>query len=359
MRRRAGVAAVAGAALLIAAAVPAAHGASRTATFSGWAAQTAAFAGERLLVFETAPVVVDPRNFNDAPAGAQRFVYYRAELRAAALTRSRLLFNGTFASVNVIRTSTGAMAPGILTVAPGGDYVLAPTATRFPTPVVWCCDDDEAEVAVESDSRQEAGRATAAAIDPAGRVRMLTVDLAGVARLVAIDPVGLGINRSEVVVPVATRPALATMGPGELIWVDPSAPTVLRRAPVSDAGLGAVSETTLPGPALRVQAGGATVAVLVRVGANRRVVRVDGGGAARMVWSGRRTPRFAAGNGTVVVADGRRVSSQRAGGRLRPLARAAGPVTALAADGNRAAWLTQGLRKRQRVTVARVAAVPR
>ncbi|MEQ9337324.1 MAG: hypothetical protein RJQ03_09040, partial [Miltoncostaeaceae bacterium] len=232
------VAALAGVALVLAAGQPDALGASRTVTLSGWAAQSLALSDERLIVHEAAPVLVDPRRIPGAPAGASRFVYYRAEAKAAPLTLSRLLFDGAPETVTSVRTSIGAMRPGVLQAAGGGDFVMAPTAVglRFPTPVIWCCTDG-VEVVVESDSRDGAGRAMAAAADHTDRVRMLLIDPAGAASLVGVDPVGLGENRTGVPVAVATRPGLVAMTATRLVWVDPAAPEVLQRATVSDAGI--------------------------------------------------------------------------------------------------------------------------
>lgn len=364
MGRRAAtlVGAAAAASVAVAALAPTALGAARTATFSGWAAQTLALSDERLVVHETAPVVVDPRNFPEAPRGAVRFTYYRAEAKAVALTRSRLQFEGAPETITSVRTSIGAMRPDILWPAGEGRFVMAPTAVglRFPTPVIWCCTDG-IEVVTESDSRAEAGRAVAAAADPAGRVRMLLIDPAGAASLVAVDPVGLGENRVGVPVAVATRPHLAAMTATQLVWVDPAAPSLLRRATVTDAGLGPVSEVVLPGAAVRVRAGEGTAVVVVRLAPGRhRVLRVDAAAARpRSLWNGRAVPRVAAGGGTVAIADGRRILTQRRTGRTRRVATAAGVVPALAADGTRVAWLQRGVRQRQRVTVARLVAVPR
>jgi len=332
--------------------------ATRTATISGWAHQTAAFSGRTVLVSEAATVKVNPRAIAGSPAGATPFTYYRAELKAVGLNRARTRFTGTPATVTAVRTSIGAMTPGILTPAGGGDYVMAPVARGFATPVVWCCTDGD-EVVTESDSRIDAPRVTAAGADGGGRVRMLLARPGGGMVLVGVDPVGLGTNRTEVPVAVATVPALASLAADGLSWVDPSAPQVLHRAPVSDAGLGPDAPVFLPGRAVAVWSAPGITAAAVRVNGRVRVVRVDGAAARpRAVWNGGHVPKVAVGAGTLVLADGRRVLAARGTGPLRRVARAGGRVAAVAADGTRVAWLQRMTRKRQRVTVVRLEATP-
>lgn len=335
-----------------------AHGATRTATLSGWAAQTAAFSGRALLVSETAPVRVDPAAIPGAPAGQGAFTYYRAEVHRVALNTARTRFVGAPTAVISVRTSIGAMTPGVLTPAGAGHFVSAPVTARFPTPVTWCCTDG-VQVVTESRSEPDAPRVLAAAADPGGRVRMLLAGPAGTV-LAGVDPVGLGVDRTDAPVAVATTPALAAMAPGSLAWVDPAAPRTLRLAAVGDAGLGPVRAVALPGRAVRVWASAGTAVAAVRVGAGVRVVRVDGTATrARTVWNGRRVPPLGVGAGTVALADGRRILAARRGRAARPVARATGAVSAVAADGTRVAWLARGLRATSRVTVARVAAVRR
>lgn len=350
-------AAVAGA---LAAAVAAgdAAAASRTATLSGWAGQTAAFSGPALLVSEAAPVRVDPAAIEGAPPGYAPFTYHRAETHRIALTANRLRFAAGPEAVVSVRTSIGAMRPGILSPAGAGRFVMAPVTAAFATPVTWCCTDG-VTVVTESRSEADAPRVLAAAAGAGDRVRMLLAGPGGTT-LAGVDPVGLGENRTDVPVPVATTTALAALAGDTLSWVDPAAPAILRIAPTGDGGLGPARTVRLPGRALRVWAAAGTTAVATRVGGRVRVVRVDGSAArARAVWNGRVVPPLSVGGRTLALADGRRILAGRPGRALRPVARAGGRVSAVAADGDRVAWLTRATRKGSRVTVARIAAVRR
>lgn len=336
-----------------------ADAATRTVTISGWANQVAAFSGRTVLVSEAATVRVNPRAIAGSPAGATPFTYYRAELKSAELNRARTRFTGAPATVTAVRTSIGAMSPGVLTPAGGGDYVMAPVARGFATPVVWCCTDGDA-VVTESDSRTDAPRITAAGADGTGRVRMLLARPGGGMALVGVDPVGLGVNRTETPVAVATIPALASMAGDVLTWVDPAVPDVLHRASVSDVGIGPDAAVSLPGRAVAVWSAAGIVAAAVRIDGRVRVVRVDGAAKRpRAVWNGARVPKVAVGAGTLVLADGRRILAASGTRPLRRIARAGGRVAAVAADGTRIAWLQRMTRKGQRVTVVRLEAVPR
>lgn len=348
----------AAAAVVLLAGAAAAQGASRTATLSGWAAQTAVISGRALLVSEAAPVRVNPAAIPGTPAGEGPFTYYRTETHRVDLTRPRTRFDGTPRAVVTVRTSIGAMRPGVLSAAGDGRFVMAPVAAAFPTPATWCCTDG-VQVVTESRSEPDAPRVLAAAAGAGPRVRMLLATPAG-SVLASVDPVGLGTGRTEAAVPVATTASLAAMAADRLSWVDPAAPAALHIAALHDGGLGARRAVALPGPALRVWAADATTVVAVRTGTRVRVVRVDGAAARpRTVWNGRTVPPLGVGGGTVALADGGRLLAARAGRAARPVARTSGVVSAVAADGDRAAWLSRGTRKRARVTVARLAQVPR
>ena len=355
MRARGAVAATLGLAVGLGVAGPA-GAASRTITLDGWAEHAAALSGTALVVTEAATVHVDPRAIAGSPAGAAPFDYYRAETSRVRLNRARTRFGGTLETAVSVRTSIAAMGSGILAPGGAGSFVTAPSSRRAATPVIWCCDADGVETVVESDGRAGAPVALAATVDGA-RVRFLLAGADGAATLVGVDPVGLGERRTAVDVPIRTGTGLAALAPGLLAWVDPAAPAVLAQAPATDAGLGAIATTTLPGPALRVWASRGLIVVAARAGAGVRLIRIDAAtGAARTVWRGARTPRVSVGGGAVAVGDGRRVLASRSGA-VRLVRRTRGPVAAVAVDGGRVAWLERVRARRERVTVARLGVV--
>ena len=355
MRARGVVAAALGLAVGLGGAGPG-SGASRTITLDGWYDHAAALSGATLVVTEAATARVDPRAIAGSPPGAARFDYYRAETSRVRLNRARTRFGGTPETPVSVRTSIAAMGSGILAPGGAGSFVTAPSSRRAATPVIWCCDPEGVETVVESDGRADAPVTLAATVD-GGRVRFLQARPDGSSALVGVDPVGLGERRTAVDVPARTRARLAALAPGLLAWVDPAAPAVLARAPAGDAGLGAITTTTLPGPALRVWASRGLIVVAVRAGAAVHLIRLDeAAGAARTVWRGDRVPRVSAGGGAVAVGDGRRVLASRSG-VLRVVARARGPVAAVAVDGPRVAWLERVRARRARATVARLGVV--
>lgn len=350
-RARTGLAAALTAAALATVAAPGALGASRTVTVEGWHPRVLTFSGGNLLWTEAATVRVDPARIAGAPAGGQRFDYYRAEVFRVRLDRASRRFTGSPESAVAIRTSIAAMAPGTLSPAGGGAFVVAPESRRFAPPVVWCCDADGVEAVIESDGRADApvtvgaawtGTAVRFAQLAGGRQSLRTADPAELAPA-TIEPTGPG-----------TAPGLLALSREGVAWVDPADPTTLRLRSAGADPAGAAS-VALPGPALRVWGSPGLFAVAVRVGARVALLRVDERAPVRAVrvWTGARVPRVALGGGAVAVADGRRVRASRSG-VVRVLATGRRVVDAVGVDGRRVAWIERGTRRGTRVGVVRL-----
>ncbi|HTI33475.1 MAG TPA: hypothetical protein VL422_07335, partial [Miltoncostaea sp.] len=320
MRVRRAVAAALGAAALAGVAAPA-HGASRTVTVEGWWPRAMAFSDRALVWGEAAPVRVDPRRIPGSPAGATPFTYYRAEGFTAPLDRAGRRFTGLPETLISIRTSIGAMRPGVVAPYPSG-LLFAPWSPRFPAPVVACCSPDGEEVDVD------------AAGDPGALPTVAaTRDAGGVVQWVQLRPDGGQVLRTEGQPPTGSAersaPGLVALAPGLRAWVDPAAPRVLVLG--APAVPGSARTIALPGDALGVWADDGVVAVAVRSPRGVTLVRTRGGGTTP-VWSGARLPRVAVGRGAVAITDGRRVLASRRGA-LRLVRTAPRPVDGVGVAG--------------------------
>jgi hypothetical protein len=339
-----------------------------TARLTKWnEISAAAFAGGRLVALDTETVRVRGAGTGGRP-GPVAFVYWKTDAVSSALTANRLRFRrGAFDTEVAVRTSIGSLT-GSRLAADGTAFLVVAGGRGFPPPVVWCCDAEGREVTLDSDGRAGAPAPFAGGFD-GPRVRRLVRAADGAVSLVSGSPQLMGDpdapdpTRTEA--PLAIRPArgLAAIARGTLAWADPPAAGTVQVAVPSDAGIGEAVSHRLGGRVLGVWADPGLVVALVRSGRLHRVVRIPAGGAPRVVWSGRRTPRVAVGRGAVVVADGRRILASR-GGALRRVAQARGDVAAVAADATRAAWFERLTRRTaagaaQRVTVARLTGVPR
>lgn len=345
MRIRRAAAAALGAVALTVVAAPA-HGASRTVTIEGWWPRAMAF-GDRALVWgEAAPVRVDPRRIPGSPPGAAAFTYYRAEGFQVALDRTGRRFTGAPETLISIRTSIGAMRPGVVAPYPYG-LLFAPWSPRFPAPVVACCSPDGEEVDVDAAGDPGALPTVAATRGADGRVAW-----------VQLRPDGVQVLRVEGQQAIASgersAPGLVAVAPAIRAWVDPAAPRVLM---IGDPTVVVAPRTVaLPGDALGVWADRGVVVVAVRSGRGVALVRTRAGGTTR-IWSGARVPRVAVGRGAVAISDGRRVLAARRGA-LRLVRTAPRPVDGVGVDAKRLAWVERGLRRGARVGVVRLAATP-
>ena len=348
-RRRTGAALVlTGAA--IAAAAPAALGASRTLTVDGWSARTMAFSGDRLLWTEAATVRVDPARIAGSPPGAQRFDYYRAEAFRAGLNRASTRFTGDPDAPVSVRTSIAAMDPGSLSPTGDGGFVMAPGSRRFAPPVIACCSVDDVENVIESDGRPGAPITIAAAVGAPGTVRYLQL-VAGAPPVLKTAPADGSAAPTAAPAAGPTAAGLAALSRDATGWVDPAAPTTFR---LQRDGA-AASTVALPGAAVRVWGSPGLFAVAVRAGGRVVLLRIDQTAAPRAVrvWSGARLPRVALGGGAMAVADGRRVLAARRGA-LRTVTRPPRVVDAVGVDGRRIAWIERATRRGARVGVVRV-----
>ena len=289
MRRRAlaGILALSAAAGTALAAAPGATGATRTLTLEGWHERALVFSGRNLVWTEAATVRVDPARSAGSPAGAQRFVYYRAETSRARLDGASRRFAGVAETPVAVRTSIARMTAGTLAPTGDGGFVAVPGARRLAPPVIWCCDDEGVETVIESDGRAGAPIAVAASWTGTA-VRFVQLDGAGRQVLRVGDPAGGPVPAPVVAEPGA--PDLVALAGGDLrAWVDPAQPAALLVA----GGVGAPARVDLPGAALRLWAAPGLVAVLSRAGSGYAVTRADVAGAprARRAWTGRRPAR--------------------------------------------------------------------
>ncbi|MGD9570546.1 MAG: hypothetical protein AB7V62_01515 [Thermoleophilia bacterium] len=341
---RTALAALAAAGALAACAAPGA-GASRTVTLDGWSARVLAFSGDRLVWTEAATVRVDPARIAGSPPGAQRFDYYRAETSRIRLDRRSLRFIGSPETPVAVRTSIAAMGPGLLVPTGAGNFLALPSARRFATPLLSCCDAEGLETVIVSDGRPDAP-VTLAASQVGTTVHYVQAEPGG----------GLLQGRFPDAAPAAVAPGgggmpLVAMQGALRVQVDPAQPTVLTWRD----GAAVVRTAALPGPALRLWADGRTVAVAVRAGGRVQLLRV-GAGAPVLAWAGARVPAVAVGGGSVAVVDRRRVLASRSG-RLKPVATSRRVVDAVGVQGARIAWVERGTRKGARVGVVRLGRV--
>ncbi len=343
-RRPIALAALAAAGVLAACAVPAA-GASRTVTLDGWSQRTLAFSGDRLVWTEAATVRVDPAKIAGSPPGAQRFDYYRAETSRIRLDRRSQRFVGSPETPVAVRTSIAAMGPGLLVPTGAGNFIALPSARRFATPLVQCCDAEGLETVIVSDGRADAPVTLAASLVGTS-VHYVQADASG-ALVQGSFPDGAPVAVS----PGAGAVPLVAMQGALRVQVDPAQPTLLTWRD----GATVVRTAALPGPALRVWADGRAAAVAVRLGTRVGLLRV-GAGAPVLAWTGAQVPAVAVGGGSLAVADGRRVLASRSG-RLKPVATARRAVDAVGVDAARIAWVERGTRKGARVGVVRLGRV--
>lgn len=348
-----GLAAVAG--LILTPALAA--GASRTATLSGWGQISAALEGRHLAFSDALTALIDP---DDAPGplppGLERFRYYRLDAGVIRLDGSRTRFTGESDPQVTMRTSVARLPAGAVDLTRSGRFAVTAGAVGFPTPVVWCCTDDEGvEVVLASDGRADAPRPLAVATDGARRVRWVARETDGSARVHVADPLD---PSSAVEVPFPGRPDSGRLAlAGTLAaWVEEGAPQGQIR--VGRLG-GSAAPRTVPvgGRVLELHASDGEVLALTRVGARYRVVRIDRRGRVTRPWSGSSRPKVAIGGGAIALSAGRRVLAGR-GRRLEQARRARGRVAALAVDRNRVAVFERRRVKRQRATVVRLWKVP-
>ena len=325
----------------------------QTATYEGWNDVHASFAGRSLVVSDAATVRLDPRRTpGPRVPGATPFVYYRVEANVSALDRRRLRFVGAPEEQLSVRTSIGRMWSGDLGTNGRGGYLLVPGAPRFPTPVVYCCN-EETEAVIESRSRPDAPRPIAGSLD-GPRARWLAIDGAGALTLNWADP---SVPTSRDTVPFeGPTPAnrLASMGGPLLAYVSNADRASLVVARVGDEGAFGTRTIPMPGRIVDVAAQRNTVAVALRRGSRFEVHRLRWPSLAPVVvWRGAAKPKVAVGKGTVGAAAGRRAFAGRTG-RLVPIRTAKGRIAAIAVDGNRAAVLERRKVKGKRATVARL-----
>lgn len=324
------------------------------------------FSGGYLVALETETVGVREPLASGRP-GPLVFTYYSARAVRTRLVAGRTRFaRPDFTTAVVVRTSIGTMS-GSRIFAGGSSFVVVPGGLRFAPPVVWCCTAEDIEIVVESDGREGAAVPVAAGIDGA-RVRALTRDASGAGSLVSASPQLLpgpdDPDTSRMVTAFPGRPERGTsaIGPGVVAWADDPASGVLTLGVPNDTGVDTTRTVRLPGRILGVWADTGMALVLVRSGSVHRVMRVPVTGSPTVAWSGPRVPRVAIGRGTVAVGDGRAVHASRTG-RVRRVATSRGPIAAVAADGDRIAWMERITRRTAdgpvRRTVARLARVRR
>ena len=207
---------------------------------------------------------------------------------------------------------------------------------------------------IDSDGRAGAPRTVAAAWTGSA-VRFVQLDAAGSQVLRIGDPAGGAVPPPAAAEPGA--PDLVAVAGGDLrAWVDPAQP----RGCCSSRRGGAAPRGGVPARGGRPRLGrSGLVAVLSRAGGGLAVTRVDIGGGPprpRLAWTGTRAPAVAVGEGTLAIADGRRVLASRRGGPgTRTVTTAGRRVDAIGADGGRLAWVERGRKRGLRVGIVRLA----
>jgi hypothetical protein len=286
------------------------------------------------------------------------FTYYLARAYTLPLNATRKRFDGPPEKVVNVSSSIASLTGTQIRGAGDGTFTLLPGPNGGAPPVIWCCTVEGDEAVIESDGRPEAPRTVAVGFD-ADRIRLVVRDLAGASRLVSARITDAeGAKETAVFPGVPSRDSVAVVD-GFVTWTDDVAAGVVRIAGTSTGGPVPARDVPLGGRILRLVADDTVIAVTARVGAGVKVIRIDPvSGATQVVWSGNRVPKVAAGGGSVVVSERTRLLASRAGVVVRR-AKARGPIAAVAADGDRFAWLERVGRGKDRRTVARLGVIPR
>ncbi|MCB9011634.1 MAG: hypothetical protein H6531_07365 [Actinobacteria bacterium] len=325
--------------------------AAPAASFSGWIGiADARLQRDRLVVLDQATLRVrEPRA--GGARGPVAFTYHRTGTFEVGLNRTRLRFDrAAFTERLAIRSSAGSLAGGRL-AADDEDYLVIAGGRAVAPPVVWCCTPDGTEVVVESDGRADAPRVIGGGID-GDRVRLVLRGADGSVILRSSAPGRLADadapdgSRTDAVLGINPGDGLVDIDRGRMVWSDDPDGGVVWIAVPSDAGPGPAVAVGVPGTVHRLWAAAGGGVVLTRQGLVWRVYRLTPAPSRRLVWAGRQRPVVGVGNGSVAIAEGRRILTSR-GGRARRVATARGPVPALTADGDRVAWFER-MRRRER-----------
>ncbi len=336
--------------LLPALALPAAA-AAKPVTIEGWGDVAASYSGNSLAIADFATARV-----------SASFSYYRADTYRVRLTPKGGV-RGTPESPVVVREQIGPMSGGTIVGNGAGGFVLLAAGRGFAPPVIWCCNAAGVENAVESNGRQDAPRAVAAAQDGT-RVRWI-IGQDGRYQLVSVDTTDeSGATQTRAGFPGRPRLGLAALGPGVVAWADQplyAARPSLRIGVPTDLGVRSVRSFPQPGAVLRVWAVRGTVLVANRVAGGVQLARYDLPKAGRVVvWRGSSLGSTSLGGGTVATTVGRQILAARAGrGALRPVRTETAPVSAIAVDGARLAVFERlHTKKGARITALRLARIP-
>ena len=286
------------------------------------------------------------------------FAYHRTRVSTVRLSRNRLGFGGRPQRKIVIRTSIGPLASAKLALSRQGAILAGAGGRGFAGPVVWCCTADGEERVVYSDGRPDAGKpislafqgSTARALVGSGRnLAILERERDGTVHredftATTFAPYALGATR------------LASInGPGSA-----TAPTFAISARNGPIALPSALFAG-PGPNGRITGmwmDGDSVVALVRRGRLWELYRYTAPERRRLLLRSTTRPRgVAVGRGAVAVAAERTIWTGRGNRRLRKGPRATTPVTALAVDVDRVAWLERrgrGAKAVQRLRMGRV-----
>jgi hypothetical protein len=320
---------------------------------SGWPRMALAMSG-RNVVYSTAGVTHIPANGG--------YDIYRTATFTVRMNRAGLV-RGSLQDGVILRTSAGATTGGALSGDATGRYVLLATGSGFTPQVIFCCRTNLKDYPVEASGRPDAPVTLTAALQ-GPVVRYVTAAPDGTTQLATRyvkDGPGEPFTRLDIR-PLGAKPItnLIASAPGIVAWVDKDAPGEVRLAvtPAGDPTPVAQPSVPVPGSVLRVLVTEHTLAVLVQVPGEYRLIRYDvPDRTPKIVWRGIDPPgAIAAGDRTIAIATDGVVRQHVPGQTLRTVFRPRGRVVALATDGTRIAVLER-VRTRTRRGLVRQSAI--